>query len=391
MIKKSYKNITAALASYVSVAVILFFFTACGDGKSKFIALDSIEDTLAYSMGSIQKIRYMHYIETSCNVDSAYRTICFEGIEKGYNDKVLTPVYYDGISIGIQTMFGFTQIDKRFSDKQFVDGLIDGAFNKEQVAKIDTSNVSFTYKKGLVNSLMLTEYVKEQKYTSTEIDKFIEGFKEGTSAFGNPEKYAFVCGKVFGKLHLRRAFNSINYQVYGADSTKYVSPEIFYAGFIECNLPDAPILHSKAKDLAMYADYKLKDSLYADNRAKGEEFLKENEKKPGIHILPSGIQYKIIKKGSGKIPTEDNQVGIHYIGKTIDGNVFTDSHKYKTAVPMNIKSADECYREILKIMPVGSVYEIYVPQQLAFGTMQTDYLKPFSAVIYEIELINIIK
>ena len=389
--KNTNKNFTAALAITASVAVVLLFFTACGNGSKKSVVLDTVEDSLAYSMGSMQKVQYMHYIETSCNVDSTYRVSCFEGIEKGFRDDKFMPEYYDGINIGLQVMSGFVQKDKKLSDKNFAEGLIDGAFNKEKVAKLDTATVSYAYKKGLINSCMLTEYVKNFKYAGTTLDDFISGFREGTSSFGNPEKYAYVCGKVFGRLYLRRALNSLNMQIYGSDTTKTVCPDLFYAGFTECNLPDAAIKHSDVKDIAILADYRIKDSLYSDNRTKGEEFLKENAKKPGIQTLPSGIQYKIIKKGNGRIPTDDNQVCIHYVGKTIEGKVFSDTHEYKEPVPMGVKNANGCYREVLKLMPVGSVWEIYVPQNLAYGSMQTEFFKPFSTIIYEIELVKIIK
>lgn len=331
----------------------------------------------------------MHYIETSCKVDSNYRVACFEGIEKGYKDNEHLVSYYDGINIGVQIVSYLAQRDKISVGKPFVEGLIDGALDKEN--NLEAGKDSAQYNRGKVNSFILKEYIKSTEYKGDTLNDFTKGFREGAGSIGNPELYARACGKVFGATRLKIAFNYVNLQIYGTDSTKSVSKDLFYAGFMECNQPDAVIPHNKANEISVITDLNIKNRLYADNKTKGEKFLAENGKKAGISTLPSGIQYKIIKKGKGKVPTIDDKVEIHYVGKTIEGKVFTDTRVNDKPVTMPLKSANQCYKEILQMMNEGSVYEIYVPQNLAYGSTQTKYFEPFSALIYEIELIKILK
>ncbi len=391
MIQKTDKKLTAALAYYVSVAVVLFFFTACGNNNHK-VELKTLEDTLAYSMGSMQKLQYMNYIETSCKVDTNYRAACFEGIEEGYKDREHTVAYYDGINIGIQIMSYINQTDTSLVNKQFVEGMIDGALGKELKKETDGNKVPEKYTKGVNQSRILKEYIKGIEYKGVTLKDFIEGFRLGSSSYNVPEEYAFLCGKVFGGSRLQGALRSVNMQVYGDDTTKALSSELFYAGFMECNLPTAAIPHRNANDAAMLAMYKINTKLYSDNKKKNEEFLSENSKKPGVTTLSDGIQYKVIKETKGKKPTKDSHVEIHCVLKTIEGNVVLDSHDYAAPIPVDIKHEKNLYyREILPLMSEGSVYEVYVPQHLGFGFQYVNNVKPFSTIIYQIELIKITK
>lgn len=389
--KKINREFTAALAFTASVAVILLFFTSCGNNTDKRVVLNNVEDSLAYSMGSMQDIAYKFYVETSCNVDSIYRDVCFEGIEKGYKDTVNTIAYYDGISIGIQIMNYYSQKDSSVVNKNFVDGLLDGGLEKNPKTTFDKDADSEQYKQGLENSRIVKDYIAQIKYEASSLGKFAEGFSEGANTVGKPEKYAYACGLVFGGVRLKQALNAVNLQIYGNDSTKSVSKDLFYAGLFECKKPDAIIPHNKANEVSVLSDLKIKDSLYSDNRIEGEEFLKQNATKEGVVTLSSGLQYKIIKKGNGKTPTIEDKVEVNYSGKTIDGNVFEDSSVKGKAVPMRVDALIPGFKEALCNMNEGSVWEIYIPQRMAYGSTQTRKIKPFSTLVFKLELVKIIK
>ena len=389
--RKVNKIFTATLAHFVSVAVvILLFFTACGKNTNKPKELKTMEDTLAYTMGSMQKVSYNLYLST-CGVDTVYKAQFSEGMEKGYGNGTYTIAYYDGISIGMQATNYFVQSDSLLKNKSFAEGLIDGALDRQKKTSFGDEDEFRSYEKGFENKLMLKAYISEFKYEGKTLDEFIKGFTEGSSSVGNPEKYAYSCGLVFGGARLKKAFREINFQIYGNDSTKSVSSDLFLAGLVECDSHEAAIQHSAVSSISENADYKLKTRLYADNRKAGEDFLKKNAEKPGVETLEGGLQYRIIKKGNGNIPAGDANVEVHYCGKTIDGNVFEDSHVMGRPVPMNVRSVIPGFSKALQMMPVGSVWEIYIPQEMAYGSMQTEVFKPFSTLIFEIELIKIIE
>ena len=128
---------------------------------------------------------------------------------------------------------------------------------------------------------------------------------------------------------------------------------------------------------------------FGANKAAGEKFLAENKKKPGVVTLPSGLQYKVIKEGSGAIPSDTTKVKVHYEGRTIDGKVFESSYKNGQPVEIQPKQFIKGWTEALTHMPAGSIWEVYIPQNLGYGERQAGDIKPFSTLIFKIELISV--
>lgn len=388
--KKNNKNFTATLARFVSVAVILFFVASCGNKTNKTTKLNSIEDTLAYTMGSMQEVSYKLYM-VSCGIDTIYDDSFFKGVKKGYFDKDHYITYYDGISICMQIMGYFSDKDSLLRNANFGEGILDGAISGHKKTSFRQPSDSVIYNMGLNNSDMLKTYISEFKYKGDTLKQFVEGFTEAYSSVEDAEKSAYTNGIVFGGSRLRKALRAFNFQLYGSDSTKTVSSDLFFAGLEQCDDPKAIIPHSAVREVFDKADLKIKESLYADNKAKGEEFLKKNAENPGVVTLEDGLQYKIIKKGSGKLPADNANVEVNYRGKTIDGTVFDDSHETGKPVTMNVRSVIPGFSKALQMMPEGSSWEVYIPYELAYGTTQSKMFQPFSVIIFEIELIKILK
>ena len=128
---------------------------------------------------------------------------------------------------------------------------------------------------------------------------------------------------------------------------------------------------------------------YGPNKEAGEKFLAANKKKPGVVTLPSGVQYKVIKEGNGPMPKDTSMVKVNYEGKTIDGKVFDSSFKRGQAVDLRANQVIKGWTEALVHMPAGSVWEVYIPQQLAYGEREQGQIKPFSVLIFKIELISV--
>lgn len=130
---------------------------------------------------------------------------------------------------------------------------------------------------------------------------------------------------------------------------------------------------------------------FGANKAAGEKFLAENKAKAGVTTTASGLQYEIIKKGTGPVPTETDKVKVSYHGTLIDGTVFDSSVQRKEPVVFPVNGVIKGWTEALKLMPVGSKWKIYVPQELAYGSQDRGAIKPFSMLIFEVELLSIEK
>lgn len=127
------------------------------------------------------------------------------------------------------------------------------------------------------------------------------------------------------------------------------------------------------------------------NKAAGEVFLKENAKKAGVVTTASGLQYEVIKKGTGALPNDSSRVKVHYHGTLIDGTVFDSSVDRGEPAVFGVNQVIKGWTEALKLMPVGSKYKLYIPQELAYGSQNMGNIKPFSALIFDVELIGIEK
>lgn len=127
-------------------------------------------------------------------------------------------------------------------------------------------------------------------------------------------------------------------------------------------------------------------------KAKGEAFLAENKKKPGVMTTPSGLQYKVVTEGKGKKPTKENTVKVHYTGTLIDGTVFDSSVKRGEPIEFPLGGVIAGWTEGVQLMPVGSKFVFYIPSDLAYGTNGAgSTIGPNETLIFEVELLDITK
>lgn len=126
-----------------------------------------------------------------------------------------------------------------------------------------------------------------------------------------------------------------------------------------------------------------------DNKESGDAFLAGNRTKDGVVVLPSGLQYKVLKAGDGKKPTESDTVECRYRGSLIDGSVFGSSGQ--AGKPATFKVADVIpgWREALKLMPVGSKWQLFIPPGLAYGGQGKGQIGPNATLVFEVELLGI--
>jgi FKBP-type peptidyl-prolyl cis-trans isomerase FklB len=126
--------------------------------------------------------------------------------------------------------------------------------------------------------------------------------------------------------------------------------------------------------------------------AQNEAFLAANKAKAGVIVTPSGLQYEVIKMGTGPKPTPQSTVKVHYVGSLIDGTEFDSSIKRKEPAQFPVSGVIPGWTEALQLMPVGSKFKIILPASIAYGANGAgETIKPYSTLIFEVELLEIVK
>lgn len=254
---------------------------------------------------------------------------------------------------------------------------------------------TLSYAMGMAQTQGLKEYLSDRLQIDTAyMDDFIKGLNDGANAGDDKKKAAYYAGIQIGQQISNQMVKGINHEVFGEDSTKTISLKNFMAGFISgttgkkglMTIDEAAKL-AQTKMMAIKAKNMEKE--YGPNKVAGEKFLAANKKKPGVVTLPSGVQYKVIKEGNGPMPKDTSMVKVQYEGKTIDGKVFDSSYKRGEPVSLRANQVIKGWTEALVHMPVGSVWEVYIPQNLAYGEREQGQIKPFSVLIFKIELVSL--
>ena len=253
---------------------------------------------------------------------------------------------------------------------------------------------SMSYCIGLVQSQYIRQAIEQgQVIDTTYIDELVKGINEGANAGDDKKKAAYYTGLQIGQQLSTQLVKGVNHEVFGTDSTKTISLKNILAGFITgVTGKKGVVTVDEAQTLAQTKMKAIKaasmEKEFGPNKKAGEKFLAENKKKPGVVTLPSGLQYKVIKEGNGVIPTDTTKVKVHYEGRTIDGKVFESSYKNGQRLDIIPKQFIPGWTEALTHMPVGSIWEVYIPQNLGYGERQAGDIKPFSTLIFKIELIS---
>jgi FKBP-type peptidyl-prolyl cis-trans isomerase FklB len=125
------------------------------------------------------------------------------------------------------------------------------------------------------------------------------------------------------------------------------------------------------------------------NLAAGKAFLEANKNKEGVKLLPSGVQYKVLKEGTGKMPTGSDTMAVHFRGTLIDGTEFTNSYKQGKPATLVLGRVIPAWKEALPMMREGSKWQLFVPAELAYGQRGTTGIEPNSSLIFEIELLSV--
>ena len=269
-------------------------------------------------------------------------------------------------------------------------------------AKLETEVDSLSYAIGLARTQGLDQYLMQQGIDSAQVVTFLKGFKEG-AAMESKGDLAYINGLQIGYMVANQWVEGFTQQVFGNDSTQTLDRENMLAGFLDGVTGTENVMKQSVADIYMRRKMaEVKDKAlavqFADNKEAGEKFLAENKTKEGVQTTPSGLQYKVIKQGNGAVPADTSKVKVNYKGMLIDGTEFDSSYKRKDkngkTKPATLRANQviKGWKEALTMMPVGSKWELYIPYDLAYGSQnRPPHIKPYSALVFEVELVGIDK
>lgn len=255
-----------------------------------------------------------------------------------------------------------------------------------------TQQDSLSYATGLAATNGLLPFLQQEyEIDKTQLPEFLKAFQEALKEVDTPSFKARLAANAIANMVKNRILPQTTNVFKG--TPQEVNPSIFEQGFIAGIQNDTTVytVDVAQKMYRKYATAAKKEQEEAYSKA-NTNWLKENAIKPGVKTTASGLQYKIITAGTGAVPQKEDKVTVKYEGKTIDGNIFDSSYRRNPqTTSFRCNQVIKGWTEALTMMPVGSKWELYIPQDLAYGDRQAGQIKPFSTLIFTVELISIDK
>ena len=274
--------------------------------------------------------------------------------------------------------------------------------------KTDIDSLSYTLGNQLGGQIKNSGML-EQRYNldSTLYTELLRGVNDAFRAGEDKAKSAYFVGLQVGMDLASYLSDGEKIYFFDDDTTKTFSRDNFLAAFYDVFNGNKTLLteeemtqsyaafnilmRQKAPAYEEATQAKEMEEKYGENREAGEKFLEENKKKEGVQTTESGLQYKVLTEGTGEKPTADQTVKVDYEGRLVDGTVFDSSIERGEPIEFPLNGVIKGWTEALSMMPVGSEWEIYVPQELAYGSREMGKIKPFSALIFKVKLLDIVK
>ncbi len=264
------------------------------------------------------------------------------------------------------------------------------------VEVVDTVCIdTFSYAFGMANTQGLRQYLTERMGVDTAyMDDFLRGFQTTTMTQADLREKARLAGVEIRQQVETMVLPSASKQV--NDSVDLLNKSLFLQGFGDgiAGQHQVMSMDSTQKLVKKQLEYYHKTNMekkYGANRQAGEEFLKQNAKKDSVQTTASGLQYKILTAGTGEIPSATQKVQVHYEGRLIDGKVFDSSYQRGKPLSITCGQVIKGWSEALTMMPVGSKWELYIPQELGYGDREQKEIPPFSVLVFTVELLGVEK
>ena len=277
-------------------------------------------------------------------------------------------------------------------------GIIQSASNIEYDYQMRIAAADSTQKEALQKE-MRTKIDSLNKVNAPKLNEFIKGLKEAMKS--GEDNSAYVQGLSIGHQISKQMLPQFEDMLFVEDTTKKINNNQMLSGLIATlknqntaisKMDANGLIQSRMEEAQAKQQAKQEEELkvqYQDSIAAGEKFLADNAAREGVVTLPSGLQYEVIRQGNGPIPADTNTVKVHYHGTLINGTVFDSSVDRKEPSTFGVTQVIPGWTEALKLMPVGSKWKLYVPYDLAYGAQDRGTIKPFSTLIFDVELLGI--
>lgn len=260
---------------------------------------------------------------------------------------------------------------------------------QEQVV-LRTPSDTVSYAAGKASTEGLMPYLQQEYQLDTAyLADFIAGYKDALARGGDPQYKAYSAGIQIARMVAERILPNMQSQFKGSRDS--ITADLFNAGFLSSlNNDTTYYTQPEATSFIRNRIKQNREEALRPWRIKNEKWLADNKTKPGVQTTASGLQYKVITKGNGPIPTKDDRVTVKYEGKLIDGTVFDSSLKRNPPTSeFGVKQVIKGWTEALCMMPEGSKWELYIPQDIAYGSRQSGQIKPYSTLIFTVELVKV--
>lgn len=261
-------------------------------------------------------------------------------------------------------------------------------------ASLKTDIDTLSYAIGMSQTQGLKEYLSMRMgVDTTYVDDFLKGFYESVKAGEDKKKAAYYAGIQIGQQVSQGMVENINKTIFGDDSTQTINKNNVYAGFMAAvagkeNIMTLDSANSYVQTKMDAVRNAAREKSFGDNKKAGEEFMAQIAKKDGIKTLGNGVYYEVLKEGTGAVAADTCRVKVHYEGTLIDGTVF-DSNLEGEPTVFGASQVIPGFKAALTTMPVGSKWKVYIPQDQAYGSSDMGQIKPFSALIFTIDLLGI--
>jgi len=193
---------------------------------------------------------------------------------------------------------------------------------------------------------------------------------------------------------LAYALGIANYFYYMSDSID-IDPVLLAKGMLDAKAGKNTLDEQAAQGFVMTYMQKRQaekmKAMYGKNIDEGEKFLSENKKRDGVQETTSGLQYEVITQGTGPKPGPTDVVKVHYTGTLLDSTKFDSSVDRGEPASFGVNQVIKGWQEAIQLMPVGSKYKFYIPYELAYGEQGQGPIPPYSTLVFEVELLDIVK
>lgn len=241
-----------------------------------------------------------------------------------------------------------------------------------------TAEDSLSYAVSIMVASEMPRAMQELGITADTRDEFIKGLVNAFPADASPEAMAYAQGVVIGASAMEM-LDEANYAIQQSDSTKKVDRHIFLDGLKAMAGGDAKMSPAQARDYYYSIVFRLPS----------EEFIKKNSTRSGVVTIADGVQVKVEREGTGEKPSQNDIVAYIYKASYINGNSFDSSRG--EVVKARVNSLLPGLSTALTSLPVGTKCKLYLPWQQAYGSQGSDRVPPYSAIVYDLEIVNIVK